>query len=251
MWIDFFNATLYLTRLLEEIIKLRWNDMTPEEKVFVKDNAMRLMRIQVDILSEARHVKDAISRIVVEIAKREWPQHWPSFLTELEGLCSEGGGVNHTGTELVMFVLLRLVEDVAVLQTLEQNQRRKEIYQALTAQMEVVFAFLRGLLERYYQGYLTTKDQEKERHGRVCQAVLETYNAFVEWVPIAHVMANDQVHSHISLLGFVYGTFPRQCVLISILLGWAWDASFVKTQMIGYCVSVAIKSNNCKFPDRK
>ena len=71
--------------------------MTPDEKVFVKDNAMRLMRIQVDILSEARHVKDAISRIVVEIAKREWPQHWPSFLTELEGLCSEGGGggVNH------------------------------------------------------------------------------------------------------------------------------------------------------------
>ena len=31
-------------RLMEEIIKLRWNDMTPEEKVFVKDNAMRLMR---------------------------------------------------------------------------------------------------------------------------------------------------------------------------------------------------------------
>ena len=102
--------------------------------------------------------------------------------------------MNHTGTELVMFVLLRLVEDVAVLQTLEQNQRRKEIYQALNAQMEVIFAFLRGLLERYYQGYTTTKDtQDKERHARVCQAVLETYNALVEWVPIAHVMANDQV----------------------------------------------------------
>ena len=38
---------------------------------------------QCDILSEARHVKDAISRIVVEIAKREWPQHWPTFLTGL------------------------------------------------------------------------------------------------------------------------------------------------------------------------
>ena len=80
------------------------------------------------------------------------------------------------------------------MQTLEQSQRRKEIYQALVAQMEVVFAFLQGLLERHYQGYNQEKEaQEKERHGRVCQAVLETYNAFVEWVPITHIMANEQV----------------------------------------------------------
>ena len=80
------------------------------------------------------------------------------------------------------------------MQTLEQNQRRKEIYQALVAQMEVVFAFLQGLLERHYQGYNQEEEvQEKQRHGRVCQAVLETYNAFVEWVPITHIMANEQV----------------------------------------------------------
>ena len=81
-----------------------------------------------------------------------------------------------------------------ILQTLEQSQRRKEIYQALVSQMEVVFAFLQGLLERHYQGYNQEKEtQEKARHGRVCQAVLETYNAFVEWVPITHIMANEQV----------------------------------------------------------
>ncbi len=50
-----------------------------------------------------------------------------------------------------MLVLLRLVEDVAVLQTLEQNQRRREIYQALTANMDGIFAFLLQLLERHYQ----------------------------------------------------------------------------------------------------
>jgi len=175
-------------RLMEEIIKLRWNDMTGPEKVFVKDNAMRLMAEgSADILAEARHVKDAQSRIVVEIAKREWPQHWPSFLTELEALCSKG----FAQTELVMFVLLRLVEDVAVLQTLEQNQRRKEIHQALNAEMNIIFAFLQGLLERHYQGYLVSKDQDKDRHSKVCQAVLEAYNAFVEWVPMTHIVANE------------------------------------------------------------
>ena len=172
-------------RLMEDIIKLRWNDMTAEEKVFVKDNAMRLMASgTADILTEPLHIKDAVSRIVVEIAKREWPQHWPSFLTELEALCANG----NSQTELVMFVLLRLVEDVAVLQTLEQNQRRKEIYQALNAQMTTVFAFLQALLERHYQGY---QEKDRERHAKVCAAVLETYNSFVEWVPMNHIMAND------------------------------------------------------------
>ena len=42
---------------MEEIIKLRWNDMTPEEKIFVKDNAMRLMRNPV---SQASVLKDHI-----------------------------------------------------------------------------------------------------------------------------------------------------------------------------------------------
>jgi hypothetical protein len=44
---------------------------------------------------------------------------------QLESLCAKGDAQ----TELVMLVMLRIVEDVAVLQTLEQNQRRKEIYQ--------------------------------------------------------------------------------------------------------------------------
>jgi len=44
-------------------------------------------------------------------------------------LCAKGDAQ----TELVMLVMLRIVEDVAVLQTLEQNQRRKEIYQVLFA----------------------------------------------------------------------------------------------------------------------
>lgn len=122
--------------------------MTPEQKLYVKESAMAIMEKGIqDIIKEPNHIKDAIARIIVEIAKREWPQQWPSFLVELETLSLKGDAQS----ELVMFVMLRLVEDVAVLQTLEQNQRRKEIYQALTSHMETIFKFLLNLLERHYQ----------------------------------------------------------------------------------------------------
>ena len=35
-------------------------------------------------------MKDALSRIIVEMIKREWPQHWPDMLKEMEALTSQG-----------------------------------------------------------------------------------------------------------------------------------------------------------------
>lgn len=63
-------------------------------------------------VSEEPHMKDALSRVIVEMVKREWPQQWPSLLNELSDACACG----ETQTELVLFVFLRLVEDVALLQ---------------------------------------------------------------------------------------------------------------------------------------
>ena len=60
------------------------------------------------------------------------------ILQELDALCGKG----EAQTELVMLVMMRLAEDVVLLQTLEQPQRRKEIHAALVAHMEQIFAFL-------------------------------------------------------------------------------------------------------------
>lgn len=210
-------------KLLEDVIKLRWNDMTPEQKLYVKESAMGIMNTGIDnIVKHPTHIKDAIARSVVEIAKREWPQQWPGFLAELEALSSKGDAQ----AELVMFVMLRLVEDVAVLQTLEQNQRRKEIYQALSLHMETIFKFLLTLLERHYQAYSSNPLKEvKEKHAKVCQSVLATFTAFVEWAPIQHIMANDhylvrclchllrdealQIHAAECLLGIVSSKYGK------------------------------------------
>lgn len=53
-----------------------------------------------------------VSRLVVEMMKREWPQQWPTLLEELHTLSKRGP----TQTELVLFVFMRIAEDVATLQ---------------------------------------------------------------------------------------------------------------------------------------
>ena len=92
-------------KILEDVVKARWNSMVPEEKVFIKENLMKLMESGTGhITAEHLYIKDAVARVVVELIKREWPQQWPSLLQELDTLCGHG----ETQTELVMFVLLRL-----------------------------------------------------------------------------------------------------------------------------------------------
>ncbi|CAB4061588.1 XPO5 [Lepeophtheirus salmonis] len=176
-------------KILEDSIKSRWNDFNPQVKLSLKENLMNMIRSSMgDVLSEPIHIKDGISRCIVEIIKREWPQHWPTLLAELNGCC-----VSEIGTEISLFVILRLVEDIAVLQNLEQTQRRKEIYTALTQQLGDIFAFLMSLLERHYKAYLeSTEILARKRQVKVCSAALGTFNAFVEWVPVSYVMANDK-----------------------------------------------------------
>eukprot|EP00092_Neocalanus_flemingeri_P018049 GFUD01019534.1.p1 GENE.GFUD01019534.1~~GFUD01019534.1.p1 ORF type:complete len:1164 (-),score=281.09 GFUD01019534.1:284-3775(-) len=173
-------------KILEDVVKARWNTMSGEEKVFIKESLMKMISSGTRHLTvEHLFIKDALARVVVELVKREWPQHWPTLLQELDTLCRQG----ETQTELVMFVLLRLVEDVALLQTLEQSQRRKEIYSELTANMEHIFAFLLALLEKHYGAYKASGNAE---HCRVSMAILNTFTALVEWVNIQHVMANKK-----------------------------------------------------------
>lgn len=180
-------------QLMEHCIKYRWYNMTQAEKVFIKDNAMKLLEggiIDVNPV-ESAHIKDALSRVVVEMIKREWPQNWPSLLSELNGVAKNGC----VQTELVLLVFLRLVEDVAVLQTLESNTRRKDLYQALTTKMGDIFAFLLLLIEKHCEAFRSFSAQgsvvEAAPHGRVVQVVLLTLSGFVEWVSMNHIMADE------------------------------------------------------------
>lgn len=79
-------------------------------------------------------------------------------------------------------------------QTLESNQRRKDIYHALTANMAVIFDFFLRLIELHvgqFKLFSETDASKANGHGRVVQVVLLTLTGFVEWVSVTHIMAQN------------------------------------------------------------
>ncbi|KAJ8725207.1 hypothetical protein PYW07_016165 [Mythimna separata] len=175
-------------QLMEHTVKYRWTQITQAEKIFIKENAMKLLYMGG---WETSHLNDALARVIVEMIKREWPQQWPTLLAELSDACSRG----HRHTQIVLHVFLRLAEDVAILQTLENNQRRKDINQGLTSNMSEIFAFFMRLIEMHVQEFREKTAAgdyaSAASHGQVVQVVLLTLTGYVEWVSINHVVMNN------------------------------------------------------------
>uniref|UniRef100_A0A8D0AC82 Exportin 5 n=1 Tax=Sander lucioperca TaxID=283035 RepID=A0A8D0AC82_SANLU len=170
-------------QILEHVIKFRWNNMQQQEKVQLKECAMQLLSTGTHtILEEESHIKDALSRITVEMIKREWPQHWPDMLKEMEALTSHG----EAQTELVMLILLRLAEDVITFQTLP-TQRRRDIQQTLTQNMENIFSFMIAIL------HVNVEDYRKlaRAHCRVAVATLNTLAGYIDWVSLVHITCGN------------------------------------------------------------
>ncbi|KAK9964002.1 hypothetical protein ABG768_005210, partial [Culter alburnus] len=177
-------------QILEHVVKFRWNNMAPQEKLQLKNCTMGLLSHGTHpILQEECHVKDALSRIVVEMIKREWPQHWPDMLKEMEALTAMGDAQ----TELVMLVLLRLAEDVMTFQTLP-TQRQREIQHTLEENMDSIFTFLRGILimqlhVNEHNKLVSSSDIQDliKAHWRVGVATLNTLAGYIDWVDLSHI----------------------------------------------------------------
>ncbi|XP_056616495.1 exportin-5 [Triplophysa dalaica] len=175
-------------QILEHVVKFQWNNMSLEEKVQLKNCTMELLSHGMQpVLEEECYVKDALSRIVVEMVKREWPQHWPDMLKEMEALTAMGDAQ----TELVMLILLRLAEDVITFQTLP-IQRRRDIQHTLTQNMDSIFTFLLGVLQLHVNEYKKLKsivgqELRMKAHCRVGVATLNTLAGYIDWVALCHI----------------------------------------------------------------
>jgi exportin-5 len=94
---------------------------------------------------------------------------------------------------LVLLVLLRLAEDVAVFQSVDAV-RRRDLQQGLTANMSDMFEFLSRLLRAQvtaYHDFKLSGAPAAQFHCRLALSVIAVYQAHVEWVSINHIMAHD------------------------------------------------------------
>ncbi|KAI5693768.1 hypothetical protein M8J76_002101 [Diaphorina citri] len=174
-------------QLMEHCIKYRWYLMSQEEKVFIKESCVSLLHNNnsdmVHLLRSHKHTLDALSRIFVEMIKREWPQHWPNMFAEFSAICEIGC----VQTELILYVFLRLSEDVVSLQTLESSTRRRDLCQQLNNSMKEIMCFFRVTLERHVKQLMGPSPE----HDAIVSITLTTLSEYLEWIPPSNFFENE------------------------------------------------------------
>jgi len=177
-------------QLMEHCIKFRWYQMVQEDKLLIFSTIMSLVNSASPAL-QINYLKDALARVVVEMIKREWPQHWPGMLNELEyattlGCCQ---------TETVMLIFLRLIEDVVLLQTVDNAARRRDISKEIQMSMSKIFPFFINVIDNYCRQYLEFLSRNEQNAAtalvRVIQLALANIGELFEFIQLSHVNFKD------------------------------------------------------------
>ncbi|CAG0888386.1 unnamed protein product [Cyprideis torosa] len=176
-------------QLVEHFIKYRWVDMEPTQKLLIKDSVVRILNssspsLPTSCLIREPYIKDGLARILVEIAKREWPQQWPSMLQELSDLCNLGDDQ----IQVVLLFFTRFAEDISILQTMDAVKRRRDIQRALTENMSTIYPFFMSTLER---AITPTNEMTKEGENKLAELTLNTMSTYLEFLPIHYVTASN------------------------------------------------------------
>lgn len=215
-------------QLMEHCIKFRWYQMVQEDKLLIKNTIMSLVNSASSAL-QINYLKDALARVVVEMIKREWPQHWPGMLNELEyattlGCCQ---------TETVMLIFLRLFEDVILLQTVDNAARRRDISKELQLSMSKIFPFFISVIDIHCRQYLELLSMNEQNSVtstiRVIQLALTNVGELFEFIQLSHVNFKD-------------------CYIITVLCSLLNDFNF--RQPAADCLSILL-SRKCKNDERE
>ena len=158
--IDHFSPhyKLFALNSLENLIKTGWYSMRQE---FREDMKLSLQSLLSDESLSANFLSDGLSRCVVEVMMREWPQKWPQLLPLLLSMPKKTS---------VLHVLWRLAEDVGIHFKPKNAQRRREILTTITEHLNLILGYIWDCLQ---------SDQSS-----LCLLALKTLTAYLEWTPI-------------------------------------------------------------------
>ncbi|ODN00153.1 Exportin-5 [Orchesella cincta] len=158
-------------KLIEHVAKYHWNTLADRDTV--KDRLLLLMHngLSSGAAGWPIYLQEALSKVIVEIAKREWPQLWPNLFPKLFEIAH--------ASDLALLVLRRMAEDVVTLQLVDCSERKKELSLSLNAIAPDVITTLFKVLVSSVQAFNASHSDALRRRGKVCLGCLLPY---IEWL---------------------------------------------------------------------
>ena len=78
----------FCLKVLEDWVSLFWNKLSIDDHIQIRKRILDLLLV-IEQFSE-KAIRTKISKLITEIAKRQYPQHWPTFIEDIVKCWQEG-----------------------------------------------------------------------------------------------------------------------------------------------------------------
>ncbi|KAL8275579.1 hypothetical protein Esti_000530 [Eimeria stiedai] len=182
------NTKFFALQILESTITTRWNVLPETErngiKAFVTSLVIQLASDPQQCHTE-KHFINKVNENLIEIVKREWPERWPSFITEVCQSCRSSQSI----CENNMRLLNMLSEEVFDFGRNEMVSKRVDkLMDQLTAQFQEVYDTCMFVLKSFVSSPAGMRET-------LVQQTLKCLAHFLKWVPLGFIFETDLVET--------------------------------------------------------
>ncbi|KAJ0469083.1 putative armadillo-like helical, exportin-1/Importin-beta, exportin-5 [Helianthus annuus] len=187
------EVRLHAFKLLQHLVRLRWDELSSEER-------REFAKVSIDLMNEIANsfeewaLKSQTAALVAEIVRREGVSLWQELVPSLISISSSGP----THAEMVCMMLRWLPEDITVHNEDLEGDRRRLLLRGLTESLPEILPLLYTLLERHFGAAMTEAGKQQiaiaKQHAAAVTATLNAINAYVEWAPLPYLAKYGTIH---------------------------------------------------------
>ncbi|KAG6614158.1 CRM1 C terminal Exportin 1-like protein [Phytophthora cinnamomi] len=167
-------------QILEDAIRYRWKILPKDQREGIKSYIVgKLLSMSSDesTLHSQRMFVNKMDLVLVQVLKHEWPQNWPSFITDI---------VNSSKTSEILcennMTILKLLSEEVFDFSKDQltEQKTKTLKESLNHEFTQIFQLCEFVLN-------------KSTHVPLLQITLQTLLRFLSWIPLGFIFETDLI----------------------------------------------------------
>ncbi|TMW62016.1 hypothetical protein Poli38472_009509 [Pythium oligandrum] len=172
----------FALHVLEHYVLTHWSRLPVADQLHLRSELMVMLLQTVPSSEDPVFIKEKKVALIAQIAKRQFPQRWPDFLTDILQVWQVG---TPSQIELLLMILRSLAEDCvsSSFNSTIPPARRKDILQGLNACLPQLFPVIYSELEKQYAAYQSDV-ASRTSSKRLIGAALEMLKEFLDWMPL-------------------------------------------------------------------
>eukprot|EP00922_Rhytidocystis_sp_ex-Travisia-forbesii_P020155 GHVS01029706.1.p1 GENE.GHVS01029706.1~~GHVS01029706.1.p1 ORF type:complete len:1123 (+),score=166.78 GHVS01029706.1:69-3437(+) len=180
------NTKFFALGILENCILYRWNILPAAEQTGIKQYVSELALTLADnevACNKEKHFVNKVNENLIQIIKHEWPDKWPTFITEL----CKSSKAKQSICENNMRLLVLLSEEVFDFGGDQLCSKRLDrLKEEFTAQFSEVFDLCCFIIRSHVQNPAALK------HSLLAQT-LQCLSHFLKWIPLPFIFETDLI----------------------------------------------------------